>query len=676
MNQFRRIIFALATLVCALTSSAQLNTDRITDVGRSALYFQDYVLAIQHFNQVIDAKPYLAEPYYLRAIAKYSLEDFTGAEIDASEAIDRNPFMPDAWEVRAVVRQCLGKSREAVTDYDHALQLLPFNRQMMFNKALAQEEAGLLADADSTYATLIRTYPGFDNGYIGRAQLNLHRNDTVSARADLDRALDLNPNSVTALALRAVIENEGGNYADALKFMDEAVKLQPDRAYLRINRGVVRYKAGDLNGALADYDFVAEVDPMNYTALFNRAMLRTELRDNDRALADLNRLLSIKPGDMRALYNRAVVLADKREFDAALADANAVVEAYPEMYAAYALRGDILRRAGKESSARTDFRRADMLAHRPVDPSSAANESTSEADDSSASAPVDEGSVINRFKALLTMDAENESIEQTFNAAGLRGRVQDRTSPVELQPIYQLSYYSADTDEVSTAAYIRAINDLNAARALPYVVYVTNNIPALTREADASRHFADIQRLGAIIAAGKGKPLDFFARAMDYMTVRDYDHALADLNAVINATPDFAPAYLERAAARVMIQESRSGQATEVTGANDETRLNAEASMALNSIMADLDKALELDPLMAVAHYNRGTILLRMGAYADAIDALTKAIEIEPNLGAAYYNRGYARFSRGNHDGAVSDISRAGQLGIHAGYNLLKRMQQ
>lgn len=658
---------AIIALLAFLPVRAQLNTDRITDVGRNALYFEDYVLAIQHFNQVIAAKPWLAEPYYLRAIAKYSLEDFVGAELDASEAIDRNPFLPDAWEVRGVARQCQGKNLEAVGDYQHALSLLPFNRQLLFSEALAQEDAGLTAEADSTYAILLENYPKFDNGYVGRAQLHLNREDTVSARADLDRALEINPNSVQALSLRASLASEP---ADALADMERAVTLQPDRSYLRVNRAVARYNAGDLNGALADFDYVVELEPTNYAALFNRAMLRLELKDNDRALRDLNRLLTLKPGDMRTLYNRAIVLYEKRDYDAALADADRIVEAYPEMFNAYALRGQILRDSGNSTKAQADFRRADYLAHRP------ANNPDSSDSSGSSDTPEDSGQTANQFQTLLTIDSENESIEQTFNTAGLRGRIQDRTAAIELQPIYQLSYYSADGD-VSSAVYVRAINELNAARALPYVVYVTNNVPAITREADAARHFADIQRLGSQInSSANPAPLDFFARAMDYMTVRDYDHAIADLNRVIELTPDFAPAYLERAAARVMIQESQTGRALEITDSQTETRLSAETSMALNQIMADLDQALELDPLMAVAHFNRGTILLRMGADVDAIESLSRAIEIEPTLGPAYFNRGYARFNRGNRDGAVADISRAGQLGIHSGYNLLKRMAQ
>jgi len=76
---------------------AQWNTDRILTIGRNALYFEDYVLSIQYFNQVIKIKPFLAEPYMYRCIAKIQLGDFEGAEIDGSEAVSRNPFMPQAF---------------------------------------------------------------------------------------------------------------------------------------------------------------------------------------------------------------------------------------------------------------------------------------------------------------------------------------------------------------------------------------------------------------------------------------------------------------------------------------------------------------------------------------------------------------------------------------------------
>lgn len=642
-------------------ASGQLNTDHTLQVGRNALYFSDYLLSIQYFNQVIDAKPYLAEPYFLRAVAKYNLEDFAGAEADARKAIEINPFLPNAWEVRGVASQCLGNHVAAIGYYDRALEQLPHNRELLFNKALAQEAADLFSGADSTYARLLSLYPRFDDGYLGRAQLSLHRGDTIAARADLDKALSLNDKSVSALSLRAALSRD--NPAAALADMERAVTLQPDKTFLRVNRAVARYNANDLNGAIDDLDYVLEQEPMNYEALFNRAMLRAELQDNDRALVDLNRALQLRPNDLRARFNRAVVYAAKGEYAGALTDANAVVEAYPEMFAAYALRAQIYNDLGDDAAARKDYRRASQIAH-----SAPASDKSDGPDMSDGSERPSAEEVINRFKTLQTAESDESDLAQNFNTPGMHGLVQNRRTAVEMLPIYQLTYYTAD----GSGAYDREIDELNAARVLPFVVFLSNNLPSMTRQEDLDRHFESIQRLGALIAGGEARPIDRFARAMDYVTLKDYASSLSDLNAVIDARPDFAPAYLMRSAVRYRLQESGLGR---VVVEGDAEALNAESALVLEQILADLDRALELNPRMAAAHYNRGVILMRLDAWADAIDAFTRAIETDPGFGAAYYNRGFAQFSRGNRDAAVADISRAGQLGIHAAYPLLKQMQ-
>ena len=76
-----------------MVGMAQFNTDRLVTIGRSALYYEDYVLSIQYFNQAILSKPYLYEPWYYRGVAKYYLDDYIGAESDCTEAISRNPFV-------------------------------------------------------------------------------------------------------------------------------------------------------------------------------------------------------------------------------------------------------------------------------------------------------------------------------------------------------------------------------------------------------------------------------------------------------------------------------------------------------------------------------------------------------------------------------------------------------
>ena len=104
---YRKLIIFLSYLSALLippVARGQINTDQVMRIGQNTLYFEDYVLSIQYFNRVINVKPYLAKPYFLRAVAKLNLEDYPGAESDATLALDRNPFIVDAWEVRGYAR--------------------------------------------------------------------------------------------------------------------------------------------------------------------------------------------------------------------------------------------------------------------------------------------------------------------------------------------------------------------------------------------------------------------------------------------------------------------------------------------------------------------------------------------------------------------------------------------
>ena len=95
----RRAMAAFVLLLAALSGYAQLNTTRVMEIGRNALYFEDYVLSIQYFNQVIDAKPFLHEPYFYRGLAKFYLDDFVGADEDLSVAIDKNPYVARSYQL-------------------------------------------------------------------------------------------------------------------------------------------------------------------------------------------------------------------------------------------------------------------------------------------------------------------------------------------------------------------------------------------------------------------------------------------------------------------------------------------------------------------------------------------------------------------------------------------------
>ena len=121
----RLIGLLLFYLFTFLPLKAQFNADRLVMIGRSALYYEDYVLSIQYFNQAINAKPYLYEPWFYRAVAKYYLDDYAGAERDCTEAIERNPYIVGSYELRGLCRIQQKDYDKAIGDYNTALRYDP-----------------------------------------------------------------------------------------------------------------------------------------------------------------------------------------------------------------------------------------------------------------------------------------------------------------------------------------------------------------------------------------------------------------------------------------------------------------------------------------------------------------------------------------------------------------------
>ena len=73
-------------------------------------------------------------------------------------------------------------------------------------------------------------------------------------------------------------------------------------------------------------------------------------------------------------------------------------------------------------------------------------------------------------------------------------------------------------------------------------------------------------------------------------------------------------------------------------------------------------KALELQPDLAVAHYNMGNVLKKQGRITEALTSYFKAVELEPTVAEPYYNMGNTFKDQGKLNEAVSCYKKAIEL--------------
>ncbi len=118
----------------------------------------------------------------------------------------------------------------------------------------------------------------------------------------------------------------------------------------------------------------------------------------------------------------------------------------------------------------------------------------------------------------------------------------------------------------------------------------------------------------------------------------NFEVALAKFNRAIDLDPTMAMAYSNRSAAYEGLQR-------------------------FEEAIADESKALELDPTLAHSHYNRSVLYYQTQRFADALDDLKRAVELDPNFTMAYFNMGVIYLEVNNTQKALESFERSAALG-------------
>lgn len=636
------------------TCRAQFNTERLLTIGRSALYFEDYVLSIQYFNQAIQAKPYLYEPWFFRGVAKYNLDDFTGAEHDCTEAIARNPYVVSLYELRGLCRIQQKKYVEAAADYTVALRYDPMNRNHWHNRVLCRLRAQDYDTALSELDTIIGRWSRHAPAYAMQADVYMQQHDTLKAVASLEKSLDIDPYDGQTWAARSIISLQREEWAEAEGFLDKAIHLMPNNGTCHINRALARYNQNNLRGAMADYDTALELEPNNFLGHYNRGLLRAQVGDDNRAITDFDFVLSLEPDNLLALYNRAVLLDHTGDLRGAIRDYSKVITEYPNFWTGLEARASCYRRLGMNRQAEADENtvyRARLMKHfYGTQPKMTKKQMRKRSDDD-----------LEKYNQLVV--ADEQELEHDYKNE-YRGKVQHRRVDDGFLPMYGLSLEPMMSEVKSYVAYDRDVDSLNQIiRAR--TVYINNShatlsnkqsedyfqyIDTLTRRIADSRNLTEATRL-------------LFIRALAFTAIQNYESAIDDLTTYLQITPTSVPALWQRAVCQSKMNQfhASEGTSTDVKAAN---------------VMDDLNHALQLAPQNAFLLYDRANVYAQQKDYAQAINGYTEAISRDEQLAEAWFNRGLCRIFSNNTEQGIQDLSKAGELGVYQAYSIIKKYRK
>lgn len=685
------VCFTLLMLTSA-TCYAQLNTNRIMQIGRNALYYEDYVLSIQYFNRVINVKPYLAEPYYYRAIAKYYLDDISGACNDCDIALGINPFMLGAYNLRGIIRLRQNKSADALDDFTKGLDIEPDNFNLLMNSGIANINLKEYDKAIENYDKLLRYDKRNISAILYRGIALVNKGDSIKGLEEFSRAADMNNYSADAFTYKGMLLYQLKRYDEALSAYNHLQELRPQDANVYINRAITRYNLDDLKGCFADLDEAIKLDPKNMPAYANRGMLRAEVGDLNNAIEDFSKVLALNPADDIALFNRANLYIQTGDMRSALNDLNIIITKHPEFGQAYYQRAIVKRQQGDIKGSELDFTTAYTFEQERIKRGLEAGKNTDSQEEpatddikqqqpkkTSRSKNDNDIKKYNQMVVVADFGDNDDKLQQESEKEIIRGRVQDRDIVIDLEPVFELSFFSSDTVLPKARYYEPAVEMFNSINAYQRPLSITNR-ELMTDKSNTLTFFNDISALSDSIDRSPNNYSLFMVRGSLYNLVMNYNNAISDFNVCILKDANNVIALFNRAATRYkMVEVIRSLENdnaladAQISGNKANNVRNEIMVLDYDLILADLNNVINIAPDFEFAYYNKALVQCSRKLYNEALSSLDKAIEINADFAEAYFNRGIIRLYLGNEAEGEADLSKAGELGIFKAYNVIKR---
>ncbi|MGY1638693.1 tetratricopeptide repeat protein [Geodermatophilus sp. SYSU D00742] len=239
------------------------------------------------------------------------------AEYDAVIAAD--PHHSEYHFERASVLRRLGRLDEAMRDLETAIRESPPYPEPHHNRGDLAAALGDVPTALAEFSYVLELDPAFLDARVDRALLRLQTGDVDGAAEDVAAGLEVAPDSARLECLRGLVAMEREDAVTARTALDRALALDPTLAEALANRAVLRFEDGDVDGSLADLTAALEVaeDP---AVRGNRALALLEAGRPAEALADCERALAhpdADTGSLSELLARATAALDEGGLTAA-----------------------------------------------------------------------------------------------------------------------------------------------------------------------------------------------------------------------------------------------------------------------------------------------------------------------------------------------------------------------
>ena len=330
----------------------------------------------------LEENPDDASAWNVRGVLLANKTEFGEALRCLNQAIHLDPNLAEAYTNRGRVLMALGhaKAGSALESFDKALKLSPGNLEALVDKAKALHALGRAEEELACYEEVSKTMTDVPAIWIRMGDIQLEQGDFRIAVKNYDRALEIDPEKVTALVHRAIglsmmeqgkeaiksakkatklapndievwrvladVNLRFGKQRSAMKALKKASQVDPHDASVENTMGMVEFKAGRLKDAAAHFRRALVRDKKHTSALQNLGFVLMDLEDWAEASKTWDRLTAMVKNDPRIFDAKATTSARLDDFCSAS-------EAWERARKLYKKRGE-----DKEAARVTELGRA------------------------------------------------------------------------------------------------------------------------------------------------------------------------------------------------------------------------------------------------------------------------------------------------------------------------------
>lgn len=277
-----------------LASFAQISATEAIEMGRSAMFYDDYMTAVHYFSTALEARPYLSEAYYNRATANFNMAEYTEAEKDLDKAIEFNPFHVEYYQLRGLCRIHNERYEGAVEDYSQVVIDNPEDQSAYYNRALCLYELKDYAQADAELDYIIHRWPRFARAYVVKAQTCLELKDTLKGLYWIDSLLVMSKKEPNAWFVKANYALRHRQYTLADSCYSQALRYDAGCAEYYMGRARSRCGLKRYDRAIDDYGRVIGMERRHTAAYYNRGLVHMKQGESARAYDDFCRVVELE----------------------------------------------------------------------------------------------------------------------------------------------------------------------------------------------------------------------------------------------------------------------------------------------------------------------------------------------------------------------------------------------